>query len=124
VFMRERMERSAEILDDVVLRALSALPPAEARALALACDLPSWPRRSFAARLAAEEQGGGTRRRSLPPIVRDMERMFGRMVVHPESPPLARLLELAFAPATEAEMDTVSAVPAADHEAPRHTQLA
>lgn len=122
VFMRERMARAAEILDDVVIRALSALPPAEARALALACDLPSWPRRSFAERLAAEEQAGGTRRRSLPPIVRDMERMFGRMEVHPEAPPLARLLELAFAPETETE--TASVAGSADHEAPRHTQLA
>lgn len=114
-FMQERLGRAAEILDDVVIRALSSLPPDEAQALAEACDLANWPRRSFADRLAAEEKEGGTRRRNLPPIVRDMERMLGRMEVHPESEPLPVLLARAFAPAV---------VVAQDADEGRQTQLA
>lgn len=116
-FMRERIERSAEIVDDLVIRALSSLPPDGAQALAEAIDLASWPHRSFAMRLAAEEKEGGTRRRHLPPIVRDMERMLGRMDVHPQAEPLAQMLARTFG------VDVASTV-AAQAEEPRHTQLA
>ncbi|MBL9100517.1 MAG: tryptophan 7-halogenase [Myxococcales bacterium] len=95
-YIRDRCERTAEMLDDLVVRALASLGPAGARELAAALDLPSWPRRSFRERLAAEALEGGTRRRHLPPIVRDMERMLGRMEVHPESEPLATMLARAF----------------------------
>lgn len=91
-YMRDRIERTAEILDDLVIRALASLGPAGARELAAAVDLANWPRRSFAERLAAEAKEGGTRRRNLPPIVRDMERMLGRMEVHPDSAGLPELL--------------------------------
>lgn len=120
-FMHERMARAAEIVDDVVIRALASLPPDEARALADACDLANWPRRSFAERLAAEGLEGGTRRRHLPPIVRDMERMLGRMEVHPEAEPLAVMLARAFAPAPAAAQAKPASVQVDEG---RHTQLA
>lgn len=95
-YMRHKIDLAAEVLDELALRALAAVGPAGAAELSRACDLPSWPRRPTRARIDAEALVGGKRRRALPPIVRDMERCFGRVELHPDAGSLEDLVDLAF----------------------------
>ena len=92
-YMQDKLALAGEVLDELVLRALAALGPELGADLARAVDLPSWPRRPSAERLAAQALIGGKRRRALPPVVRDMERCLGRMDVHPGAMPLEALIE-------------------------------
>lgn len=101
-FMQEKLGWAEEVLDELVLRALAALGPDEGAAMAAAIGLAAWPRRPSAERLAAQATEGGQRRRSLSPIVRDMERCLGRMDVHPLASPLPGLIERAFTPTAAA----------------------
>ena len=101
-YMRHKVDLVAEVLDELALRALAAVGPAGAAELAQLCDLPSWPRRPTRARIDAEALVGGKRRRALPPIVRDMERCFGRLEVHPDTDSLADLVDRAFGTTHEA----------------------
>lgn len=95
-YMRHKIGLAAEVLDELALRALAAVGPTGAAELSALCDLPSWPRRPSRERIAAEALVGGKRRRALPPIVRDMERCFGRLEVHPDAGPLDALVDRAF----------------------------
>lgn len=95
-YMREKLALAAEAQDELVLRALASLSPAAARELAVAVDLPAWPRRPARERLDALTLEGGKRRRALSPIVRDMERTLGRLEVHPDHASLAALLDDCF----------------------------
>lgn len=96
-YVAEKLALAEEVLDELVLRALAALGPTLALDLAQAVDLPSWPRRPSAERLAAVVAEGSKRRKMLSPIARDMERTLGRMDVHPSSGDVAELVDLAFA---------------------------
>ncbi|WP_293252369.1 tryptophan 7-halogenase [Nannocystis sp.] len=95
-FMQEKLAWTEEVLDELVLRALAALGPAQGADLAAAVGLAEWPRRPSPERLAAQVAEGGQRRRSLSPIARDMDRSLGRMELHPQATPLPGLVELAF----------------------------
>lgn len=95
-YMREKLELAAEVLDEIVLRALAALGPTSGASLAREVDLAGWPRRPRAERIAAQGNEGGARRRSLSPIARDMERCLGRMDIHADVSDLEQLVADAF----------------------------
>ncbi|HEY8374948.1 MAG TPA: tryptophan 7-halogenase [Nannocystis sp.] len=78
-YVRDKLALAGVVLGELALRALADLGPAERDDLARVVDLPAWPVRPSPARIAAEAEVGGRRRRALPPIVRDMERCLGRV---------------------------------------------
>ncbi len=95
-YMLEKVSLAEEALAELVLRALASLGPEQGAALATAIDLPSWPQRPSAERLAAAEAEGSKRRKALSPIARDIERTLGRMTIHPDATPLASLIDRAY----------------------------
>lgn len=111
-YMREKRALAEELLGELVLRALWALGPVAGAELARAVDLASWGARIDPARLEAERAEGGARRRSLSPIVRDLEPCVGRAERHPDAAGVEALLaelacvraadDRAHAPRTEA----------------------
>jgi flavin-dependent dehydrogenase len=92
-YMREKRVLAEEVVNEILLRALSALGPDEGVELARAVDLASWNSPISIARLEAEVSEGGARRRGLPPIARDMERCLGRAGVHEDVKSLPALLQ-------------------------------
>lgn len=94
-YMRDKLALAEQLLAELALRALAGVPPEARDALAHAVDLPSWPVRPDPARLAAEAETGGKRRRALPPIVRDLERCLGRL--DSDHAALAAMVDRAFA---------------------------
>ena len=81
-YMREKLALAHEVLDEILLRAISELGPVVGAELARAAEVASWGRTPTRARLAAESAEGGARRRALPAIARDMERCLGRAEKH------------------------------------------
>ncbi len=77
-----------EILDEIAGRALRTVPPSAARRLRSAWVEAGIARPPSAARRAAEDLRGGARRRALPRVARDVERILGRL--GPEDGSLAR----------------------------------
>lgn len=96
-YMRDKLELAGEILSELALRALAEVTPEQRDELAGLLDLPSWPVRPQPARLAAEAEVGGKRRRALPPVIRDMERTLGRVPGEHDAAALAALVDRAFA---------------------------
>lgn len=92
-YMQEKLGQAKELLLELVLRALSAVGPAQAAELVKICEIDRWNLEPSAERLEAETAEGGARRRRLPPIARDLERCLGRAAVHPDSPSLPVLME-------------------------------
>ncbi|MCY0995137.1 tryptophan 7-halogenase [Nannocystis sp. ILAH1] len=96
-YMRDKLAQAGEILGELALRALAEVGPEQRDELARAVDLPSWPQRPPADRIANEAEVGGKRRRSLPPIVRDMERTLGRVPGEHDAAALEGLVARAYA---------------------------
>ncbi|MBZ5712511.1 NAD(P)/FAD-dependent oxidoreductase [Nannocystis pusilla] len=97
-YMRDKLELAGEVLSELALRALAEVTPEQRDELAGLLDLPGWPVRPRPARLAAEADVGGKRRRALPPVIRDMERTLGRVPGEHDAAALAALVDRAFAP--------------------------
>ncbi len=91
-YMREKRALGEEVVNEILLRALSALGPDEGVELARAVDLASWNSPIDPKRLEAELSEGGARRRGLPAIARDMERCLGRASVHADVTSLPALV--------------------------------
>jgi hypothetical protein len=96
-YMRDKLQLAGEILSELALRALAEVSPEQRDELAGLLDLPSWPVRPQPARLAAEAEVGGKRRRALPPVIRDMERTLGRVPGEHDAAALTALVDRAFA---------------------------
>ncbi len=97
-YMQEKLVQASEVLDEIVLRALTSVTPTQADEIAATVDLPRWPQRPSEARVAAQAAEGGQRRRSLSPVARDVERCLGRLEFHPQARPLPELLARSFSP--------------------------
>lgn len=101
-YMTEKLALAEELLDEIALRALAELGPTLGLEALEAGGVAEWPRRPSADRVASQASEGGKRRRSLSPLVRDVERTIGRMRVHPEITDLEALVARAFAGPEEA----------------------
>ena len=94
-FMREKVALLEELLAEYVLRALASLGIDAGIELAAAIDLPSWPQRPSAKRLAAVAAEGSKRRKQLTPLARDVERTLGRMSTRLDFDELTALVDRA-----------------------------
>ncbi|MDC0715834.1 NAD(P)/FAD-dependent oxidoreductase [Nannocystis bainbridge] len=101
-YMQDKLVQAGEILGELALRALADLAPGARDELTRAVDLPSWPRRPPADRIANEAEVGGKRRRALLPVIRDMERTLGRLTGDHDAATLEALVAHAFAPPAQA----------------------
>jgi len=96
-YMKEKIGEAIEALNEFALRALASVAPQQARELAQAAELSSWPHRPSPERIALEALRGGKRRQQLSPIAREIERTFGRQKLHSEAESLASLVDEVFA---------------------------
>lgn len=97
-YMREKLALATEVLSEFALRALASLGPKDARELGRVVGLSRWPHRPSPQRIALEALRGGKRRKQLSPIVRELERTFGRLKLQPGIDSLAGLVDGVFAP--------------------------
>jgi flavin-dependent dehydrogenase len=92
-YMKDKLALAEEVVNEILLRALSAVGPREGVELAKAVGFAEWETDLRAARLDAELAEGGARRRALPAIARDLERCLGRASVHPDVTSLPSLVQ-------------------------------
>jgi len=96
-YMKEKIVEAIEALNEFALRALVSVAPEQARELAQAAELSSWPHRPSPERIALEALRGGKRRQQLSPVAREIERTFGRQKLRSEVESLVALVDEVFA---------------------------
>jgi len=92
-YMEDKLVLAEELVNEIFLRALLAVGPDVGVELAEAVEYASWKSPIARARLQADGAEGGSRRRSLSPVARDLERCLGRAKRHPKVQSLASLVD-------------------------------